>query len=507
MANNLDRIVTVNIDIAAPAVDGANFDNLLIFGPAPKIPPLRPLPAVGVYSDLVEIQAAGYTAAGEDADPVGVAARIAFSQSPRPSQIFIAAQGKAKPSVENMDVKIITASNYLSDAVNTDPDAPLPTDLPWMQVTYKRRPVSTMEVIIEKDDAVVFGKNLPVTKNSNAFLQVALGSSAVPGGDEMRLEAASFVGSYQVTLTGTAGVRITTTTGTVVFDGADMFTPGVIMQTVVPEMMSPVETLAAAIDTPGWYVACAAGIDETVYQHCAELIEAHTKLFAYTFLSDTDPVSSIFFRSHGWCGLVTDDQHPEDVPQSNHYCHVAATARGLSFPAGSETWAFQRVAAVEPSELSTTIQNELERAHSNWIDRRAGRIVTRNGITRSGEWLDVVRGRDWLQNDMQLRIFSLLLMRPKIPFTNSGIALVENAMLASLKAAQERGIVAPDEYDADGNRVPGFVVRVPNAMSLTPTEKASRVLRGCTFTARIAGAIHAVVVSGTLTYEIFMDAA
>jgi len=503
MANNLDRIVTVNIDIAAPAIDAANFDNLLIFGPAPQVPPTRPLPDVGIYSDLAEVMGAGYTVTGAAADPVGEAARIAFSQSPRPTQILIAAMQAAKPNIDNADIRIITADNYFTDAVGAEDGEPLPGDLPWLQVTYKRKPVSAMDVMIQKDDVLVFGRSLLLTKNPNAYIQVALGEAGTPGGDQMGLLSTEWAGTYTVTLTGTAGIRTTTITGSVVFDGASAFTPGVVTQTVVPEMLTPVETLALANETPGWYVACAAGIDESDFRECAEFIETKTKLFAYTFLQEDDSVSSIFFRSHGWSGIIHDDDYPEDVPSGNRYVHVAATARGLSHPAGSETWAFKRVAAIEPAETSTTLQVALETGHSNWVDRRAGRIITRNGQTRSGEWIDVVRGRDWLQNDMQLRIFNLLLMRPKIPYTNPGIALVENQMIASLKAAQDRGIVAPDEYDDDGNRIPGFVVSVPNAMNLTPTQKASRVLQDCTFTARLAGAIHAVRVDGVLTYEIF----
>ena len=507
MANNLDRIVQVNIDIASPAIDRANFDNMLIFGPAPKIPPVRALPEVGFYSSLAEVTGAGFAAIGEHADPVGAAARIAFSQTPRPNHLLIATMQEAEASVENMEIGIVTDRNYHSEAFGAAPDDPLPQDLPWLQITYRRRPVSAMDVVVEKDDIVVFGKDLPLTKNANAFLQIPLGTSAVPGGDHLGLDPSAFAGTYRATLTGRARHRTTAATGMGVFDGTSDFTRGVSTKTVDPAMMSPVETLERAYGTTGWYVACAAGIDESIYEQCAEWTEAHMRQFCYTFLTEEDPVSPIFFRSHGWCGLIRDGQYPGDVPQSNLYCHVAATARGLSFPAGSETWALQRVNAVLPSDMSSTLMRILEEGHSNWIDRRAGRTVTMNGQNRAGEWIDVIRGRDWLQNDMQLRIFNLLLMRPKIPFTNPGIALVENVMIASLKAAQDRSIVAPDEYDADGNLVPGFVVRVPNAMSLTPTEKASRVLRNCTFTARIAGAIHVVVVNGTLTYEIFTDAA
>jgi len=502
--NNLDNIVTVNIDITAPAVDAANFDNMLIFGPAPVIPPLRPIPPVAVYSSLQETTGAGYIAIGEAADPVGIAARIAFSQSPRPTQIFVAAMQAALPSIKDVVMKIITSDNYLTDAIGSDPAEPMPTDLPWLQVQYKRMAVSSMEITIEKDDVIVYGNEQPITKNATAFLQVVLGDATDPQADQMNLPSTDWTGTYVITLTATQGTRITTAAGIITFDGDIVFEQGPIMQSIVPEMLSPVETLEIANRTTGWYVALAAGIPESEYENCAKWTEAHTKLFGYTFLSEEDSVPDLYFRSHGWCGLERGDQEPEDVPVSNQYAHVAATARGLSFPAGSETWAFKRVAGISPLNNDTTLETQLQEGRSNIISRRAGRIITMFGQVRGGEWIDVIRGRDWLENDMQLRIANLLFMEPKIPYTNPGIGKVENQMRASLAAAQARGIVSPDEYDTDGNLIPGFVVRVPNAATITPTQRASRNLVDCRFTARLAGAIHAVRVDGVLTYEFFI---
>ena len=364
----LEEIVKVDIDIASPAADSASFDNLLIVGPLPNIVQPKPLPMVGVYSDLSEVIDAGYVAAGDYADPVGIAARIAFSQNPRPAKIFIAAQRE-----------------YIGE-----------------------------------------------------------------GG--------------------------------------------------IAQVMTPVEVLHSALSTTGWYVICAAGIDESEYEQIAEWTETQTKMFCYTYLSDTDPVGPVFFRSFGMCGLVNDDDKPEDVPDANAYIHVALTAKALSYPAGSETWAFRVLSAVYPSNLSSTLKKSIVEGNSNYFAQYAGKNISMNGKTRGGEWIDIIRSRDWLQNDMQLRIYNLLVMNPKIPYTNSGIALVESQMIASLKTAQERGIVAENEFDADGNLHQGFIVSVPNSMSLTATQKASRVLSDCMFSARLAGAIHVVNVRGTLTY-------
>ena len=63
-------------------------------------------------------------------------------------------------------------------------------------------------------------------------------------------------------------------------------------------------------------------------------------------------------------------------------------------------------------------------------------------------------------------------------------------------AALEKQIALPP-VDADG-------VSVPLASGLTSTQKASRTLENCRFTARIAGAIHVVNIKGCLTYENLM---
>jgi len=503
MANNLNQIVTVNIEIQQPAVDSANFDNLLIFGPPPAVAPTKPLPAVGVYSGITEVTDAGYVAIGDNADPVGVAARIAFSQNPSPAQILVAPIGAAQPLISNPVLKIITSKNALTDAVPIGTIPNTSADLPWLQITYNRAAVTAMEAEITKDGVSVFGKSLPTTANPNAYLQVVIGEpySGNPGADAMNLPAGSEAGEYIVTLTAVdAEGRKTVITQSITFDGAHAAASGGGTFNVIPLSTDIQTALDAAAKTDGWYVLCTAGLDESLYETIAEWTESQIKLFSYTFLSDTDPVGAIYYRSFGICGIINDDDKPSAVPQANQFLNVAFTARCLAYPAGSETWANNRLAAVYPSNLSSTLMNTFKTNSSNYFIKVAGRNITMNGQVRANEWIDTIRGRDWLQNDMQLRIFNLLIMNPKIPYTNAGIAMVQNAMVASLKAARQRGIVAEDEYDDDGALVPGFTTSVPNSASITATQKASRVLVDCKFSARLAGAIHVIRVDGSLTY-------
>lgn len=394
MSSNLERICTVDIEISSPIVDNAAFDAVLIVGPAPA-KPIGEIPPVAVYSSSQEAQDAGYITTGDSADPVGQAINIAFSQSPKPTAVYVATQQPApKP----------------------DPDT------------------SPAE-----------GEDNPSQDTGGE------GEAAAPTEDG-GLESLSV-------------------------------------------------TLARALETNGWYVVCPAGISEDKYEEIAEWTEAQTKMFAYTTMSETPPVRNVYFRTFGFYGREYVGQPEKEIPAANYFLHVAACAKILRYDPGSETWVFKPLASVSPSKIKTATVKKFEEENLNYFNTVASRNITMLGKTASGEWIDVIRFRDWLQNDMQVRVVNLLVTNRKIPYTDGGIGLVQNQMIASLKAGQQAGGIAPTEYDEDANEIPGYVTKVPLAANLTAIQKASRKLKGVSFQARIAGAIHMVEISGNLTYD------
>jgi predicted ATP-grasp superfamily ATP-dependent carboligase len=87
-----------------------------------------------------------------------------------------------------------------------------------------------------------------------------------------------------------------------------------------------------------------------------------------------------------------------------------------------------------------------------------------------------------------------------VPYTDGGIQLVVNNLKASLRRGQEVGGISPDELDADGKTIPGFIITAPLRAEITDAEAASRILN-VSFSARLAGAIHVVNVTGSLSYS------
>lgn len=358
--SNLDRIVNITIELQTVVSSGASFDNILIVGPAPKTPLEEvTIPDVGVYTSLSAVNEMGWVSEGDSADPVGIAARIAFSQSVKPQKIYIAVQ--------------------------------------------KTTEGSTLE--------------------------------------------------------------------------------------------APTATLSRAESENGWYVALAAGIPEEDLEDMAEWTEAREKMFGYAYADPADnPVTNTYYRTFGIC-------YGDDAGSGDPYKHVAMAVRFLSYDAGSETWVNKSLASVSVSKFTDTEIDTIDKDHASYYIQVGDTGLVQGGKVRAGEWIDVIRFRDWLKNDMQLRILNLLVKRPKVPYTDKGIGLVRNQMIASLKEGTRRGGIAEDQYNSDDELIPGFTTSVPLAADLSDTQRKSRTLEDCTFSAILAGAIHVVNVNGSLVYS------
>lgn len=523
MSNNYDMIATVDIDIASPIGDDTSFDNLLIMGPAPK--QNAKTPAVGVYSDISEVEDAGFVTSGEDADPVGLAASVAFAQSPRPTAVYIAVQKLSAGAV--IASKTIADTNAAIEQYAGKKDGLTGCTISFNEAARKLGMVLDGPITGVKNTglfdmlaalmadgytatiegaAITDGASFKASPVWNRLSSLSKGDEAVPFIVEMNKQGGSAV-QY-----------------TVVVSFPDPDAPATQEDAgsepandPTGELETPATTIARALGTSGWYVLCTAGVDAAQYEEIAAYIETQNKMFVYTEL-DCFPkvgegraegedlvqpsVSNTYFRTVGVYGRESTEQADEDIPAVNRYLNVAFAAKWLNYSSGSETSAFKTLASVYPSKLSQSEMKELESKSLCYFITVGSKNITMKGITVGGEWADVIRFRDWLKNDMQLRVVSLFVANPKVPYTDNGIALVQNQMIASLKAGQDAGGIAESEFDEDGNEIAGFQTSVPLAASLSASEKASRKLKNCKFKARLAGAIHFAEIKGSLTYTL-----
>jgi hypothetical protein len=235
----------------------------------------------------------------------------------------------------------------------------------------------------------------------------------------------------------------------------------------------------------------------------AEWVEARKKIFG-TALAEADILNPALATDT--ISVLGDSQYFRTYAAyhgaaATQFADVAWAARVLPIQPGGETWALKRLASVTPDNLTSTQKNTVVTKGGNTFEFYQPQLALTNpGKVVAGEWIDVIRFRDWLENFIQVNMVTLMVKRDKVPYTDAGIQLIGNNLKASLRRGQEVGGISPDEFDADGNTIPGFIVTLPLRADVTDAEAASRVLN-IGFSARLAGAIHAVSVVGSLAYS------
>lgn len=262
-------------------------------------------------------------------------------------------------------------------------------------------------------------------------------------------------------------------------------------------------TMSRAVTEAGFYGFHLIDFTDTVDVKAAvEWAEANEKLFGFEYADYAHcPVKNFsYYRSFGMYSGNADGYGEENQPVENRYAALAWMAKCFGYQPGSETWALKPLASIVPSSLSSDQKIRLETDHINTFRRYAGSNVTIGGYTLAGEWIDVIRFRDWLKAEMQANVFGILRANRKVPFTDAGIGLIEGAMEKTLSQGQSIGGIAETTYDSEGNPDYGYSVTVPKAADIPEGEKKTRKLNGCRYTAKLAGAIHAVEISGFLTF-------
>lgn len=175
------------------------------------------------------------------------------------------------------------------------------------------------------------------------------------------------------------------------------------------------------------------------------------------------------------------------------YSGVAAFAERSTHDPGTKgaggTWHAKVLTGRPADTLSPTRKANLRAKNVNVYITTAGRNHTLDGKVIGGEFADKVRFLDWFGIRLQERIATAELNNDVIPYDDRGISIMlgeVNAMLAIGVAAE--GIVAGTETSS-----------APLSANASSADRAARVLNNVAFGFRIAGAIHLVNITGTVT--------
>lgn len=250
----------------------------------------------------------------------------------------------------------------------------------------------------------------------------------------------------------------------------------------------------AQLANDDWYALSIYSRVEADVLAVAAVIEAQTKLF-FMANDDADGLTSLTtdifsqLKALNYDRTVMQYSESADATTADPFAEAAFQGGQLPDDPGSITWAFKSMAGVAADNLSSTAENNLLGKNVNVYVEVGGLPITKDGTVASGEYIDVIRGSDFIQVRMQEEIFFLLANSKKVPYTNDGIALIQNKMEQVLTLSTNQGILSAD---------PAYEVSAPDANEVSLVDKGNRLLPDMDFQATLAGAIHKTQIQGRL---------
>lgn len=440
----LDDLCKVEIKLNTAVVSRATFGIPIVYGPAQFDGFVRS------YSKMPDF--------GEDGLSDGVYGCLndIFSQTPSPS---IAKVGKASAELFNITYKTMTVGDILSVKDET-------LDLTYSVVVEQGALMA--DIMTELSDAI----------NADATNKVI---SAVTSDNQI-------------------AVTYTNPEDTHIFSVSKNLTIGdykIRLSSVLSDLDSIIN------EDPEFYGIVTPSQDKDVQMAIAEWTESHKKLFG---ISSTDQNIKLSTSKDDIVAKLRDKQYYRTFSMY----HADATESpesawmGVCFTMapGTETWANKRLSGITPDRLSTTERTAIIGKNGNTIEFYSKNIaLTNQGKVASGEWIDIIRGRDWLADLIQTNMAQMIINTNKIPYDDAGIVKCWANLNASLKKAVDVGFFAQEAITSNGNVVPSYICPLPRASEIDDAIKGSRILY-LKFSARVAGAIHMTDITGSVGYSL-----
>jgi len=173
-----------------------------------------------------------------------------------------------------------------------------------------------------------------------------------------------------------------------------------------------------------------------------------------------------------------------------NYPEGAWLGRCLPEDPGSITWKFRQLSGITADDLTSTAVTHLKAKNANFYETVAGvNIISGEAVMASGEYIDTIRGCDWLKARIAEGVYQELINADKVPFTVQGMTVIENQLRYRLQKAVDVGFLVPGSIQ----------ITMPDIDTVDPLEKAQRFLGGIEFSATLAYAVHKVSIAGKLT--------
>lgn len=274
------------------------------------------------------------------------------------------------------------------------------------------------------------------------------------------------------------------------------------------------ETITAALDAiqqlnPNWYgliftkeVRDNADINGEGVMNAAAWVQARVKVFFNTSndldvldsVTTTDIVSQLN-DGNNTRTMSTFSSYPNEYPGAS----IAGRAFTVQFsqPNSTITLKFKQLPGITVESLTSNQKSVLDSKRGNAFFRAGGLNIYGESFMAGDNFFDEVHGIDWLTDAIQVEVYGFLASRPtKVPYTDAGVAALEQRTIRVLDEGVRNGLLAPGESIDGEFLASGYKTTTVPVADVTPAEKQNRQYNGLSFVALGAGAIHGVQIQG-----------
>lgn len=477
----VSNIVNVAVSMAVRAAQSRNFGSLLIVGSSTVIDVHERLRS---YSDIT-----GVTADFGASSPEYQAAALYYSQSPRPTELYIGRWVK-ESSAGLLRGAILTKEQQAIEHFTAVTDG-------------------SMKIVLDGKEKTLSGLNFSQESNLNgvaARVQEGLsGSTVIWDSTNNRFIVSSNTSGSTSTVgyasTASRGSDISTLLGLAKDAGA------------IPVSGMDRESLAECISTLAdfstkWYGLVVAD----------DSLEDADILSVATFI-EADSISRIFGvttqKTHVLEADVSDDiasklkaaKYGRTLIQySSASPYAVASIMGRAFSVNFNgnnttiTLKFKQEPSVTAEFLTQAQAKALQAKNCNvFVNYNNETAIIQEGVMCNGDFFDERHGLDWLQNYVQTNLYNLLYTsKTKIPQTDGGTTRLLTNVEQSMEQSVTNGLVAPGVWNggdigqlSDGDMLTkGYYVYAPPVAAQSQSEREARKAPVIQVACKLAGAVH-----------------
>lgn len=423
----VSKVVKVNILTSPTFPARKGFGLLLIVGKSARLPIGQ---RIRFYGDM---DAVGVDFSSTDEEYK--AAQVAFSQSPRPSELAIGRRFDVAAAGE-----LLGSTTSYEQTIST-----------WAAITN-----GSFKIDIDGAPVTIAGVNFSAVTNLNgvaAAIQAVL--TVALAGATITFEGGRFVVRSATTgSTSTVGYAYTHTSGTDISAllGLDAASQGITSAGV------DAEAIADSLDAlqnynASWYgLAFTKEITEQNAKDAAAWVEARVKVLGYTTkfgaVADGGVTTDIgtFFKTSGYSRTLTVFDNNDD------YAAVSALARGftVNFNAQNSTLTlkFKQMPGITPVAITESQRLALTSKNVNYYSVFGDSAMLAEGVMSNGRFFDEVHGLDWFQNAIETNVFGFLYTRTtKVAQNDKGVAQLVQQVEAACRDAVNNGLLAPGVWN------------------------------------------------------------